>query len=154
MKISKIRFNRITTAAFVASVLAFAAFPACSKQEQQKVSTAVKDTYEDSKEAMAKAWNNVKDHTFDKRDDFSANAKALAARMDVQLSEVRANYSEAKASASRKSAMEELKNSEADYKEKSKALGNATAATWDSGKKNVLLSWDRLQSAYYKARAD
>ena len=154
MKISSIRFHCITVVAFAAGVLALAAFPACSKQEQNKVSAAVKDTYEDSKEAMAKAWHSVKDYSFDKRDDFSANAKALAAKMDVHISEVRANYSEAKASASRKSAMEELKNSEADYKEKSKALGNATAATWDSGKKNVMLAWDRLQSAYYKARAD
>jgi hypothetical protein len=50
--------------------------------------------------------------------------------------------------------MEELKNAEADYKEKLKALGNATADTWDVAKKNVMLAWDRLQAAYYKARAD
>ena len=154
MKISDIRFYRTTAVAFAASALALAAFPACSKQEQKEARSAVKDTYEDSKEAMAKAWHSVKDHTFDKRDAFNANAKSLSAKMDVHISEVRANYSEAKASASRKAAMAELKNSEADYKEKSAALGNATAATWDSGKKNVLLSWDRLQAAYYKARAD
>ena len=154
MKISRLGFSLPSTIALAASVLALAAFPACSKQEQRNVSTAVKDTYEDSKAAMAKAWTSVKDHTFDKRDDFSTNAKALTARMDVHLSEVRANYSEAKASASRKAAMDELKNSEADYQEKSSALGHATAATWDSAKKNVLLSWDRLQAAYYKARAD
>ena len=78
----------------------------------------------------------MKDYSFDKRDDFSANAKALAAKMDVHISEVRANYSEAKASASRKSAMEELKNSEADYKE-SPRPGTATAH--GTARKNVLL---------------
>jgi hypothetical protein len=50
--------------------------------------------------------------------------------------------------------MEELKNAEADYKEKLKALGNATADTWESAKQNVILAWRRLQAAYYKARAE
>ena len=62
--------------------------------------------------------------------------------------------SDAKASASRKAAMEELKKSEADYKTKVSALGDATEATWDSAKQNAIASWDRLQAAYYKARAD
>lgn len=103
---------------------------------------------------MSNAWDDVKSFTFEKRDQFTASAKALTSKMDAQLSEVRADYSEAKASASRKAAMAELKSSEADYKEKVEALGSATAATWDSAKQNVIASWDRLQAAYYKARAD
>jgi hypothetical protein len=74
--------------------------------------------------------------------------------MDVRMSELHANYSEAKASASRKAAMAEIKDSEVAYKEKLEALGTATADTWDSAKQNVILSWDRLQASYYKARAD
>jgi len=140
--------------ALVTGAFALAVLPACSKQDQQKTTAAIKDTYEDSKAAMARAWDNAKDYTFDKRDAFRADAKALGAKMDVHLSEVRANYSDAKASASRKAAMAELKNSEADFKEKTAALGDATAATWDSAKKNTILAWDRLQAAYYKARAD
>jgi hypothetical protein len=49
---------------------------------------------------MSKAWDRVKDYSFEKRDDFTANAKAASAKMDVHLSEVRANFSEAKASSS------------------------------------------------------
>jgi len=141
-------------ALFAAGALALAVLPSCSKSEQQKATASIKDSYEDSKAAMARSWDNVKDHTFDKRDAFSADAKALGAKMDVHLSEVRANYSEAKASASRRAAMAEVKDSEADFKEKTAALGNATAATWDSAKKNTMLSWDRLQAAYFKARAN
>lgn len=114
----------------------------------------MKETYEDSKAAMSRAWERVKDYRFDRRDEFAAKAKALAAQMDVQLREARANFSEARASASRKAAMEELKNSEADYREKVNALSTATADTWDSAKQNVILAWDRLQAAYYKARTD
>lgn len=131
-----------------------AIFSGCSKETRSDASATVKGAYDDTKAAMANAWDSVKSFSFDKRDDFVANAKALSAKMDSQVSEVRANYSDAKASASRKAAMAELKNSEADYKEKVAALGHATAATWDSAKQNVIASWDRLQAAYYKARAD
>ena len=58
------------------------------------------------------------------------------------------------ASASRKAAMAEIKDSEAAYKGKIEALGTATADTWDSAKQNVISAWDHLQASYYKARAD
>lgn len=146
-------FTRISIT-LAAGIIAAAAFSGCTKQEQKSAGATVQNAYEDSKAGLAKAWDNVKGYSFDKRDDFTASAKSLGAKMDVQLSEVRANFSEAKASASRKAAMDDLKSSEADFKEKMKALGNATADTWDSAKKNVMLSWDRLEAAYYKARAE
>jgi hypothetical protein len=139
----------VLTAGFVTLLLA-----SCSKADRTQASATVKDDYKDTKVAVANAWADVKSFTFEKRNDFSASAKALSSSMEAKLSELRANYSEAKASASRKAAMEELKNSEADYKEKLSALGTATADTWDSAKQNVIASWDRLQASYDKARAD
>jgi hypothetical protein len=138
----------------LAALAAAIAVAGCSKQTRSSATDTVKGAYEDTKAAMSNAWDSVKSYSFDKRDDFTANAKSLAAKMEAQASEVRANYSDAKASASRKAAMQELKNSEADYKEKVAALGNATAATWDSAKENVIASWNRLQASYYKARAE
>jgi hypothetical protein len=73
--------------------------------------------------------------------------------MEVHVAQVRANFSEEKASASRKAAMQELKDSQANYQDKLKALATATADTWESAKQNVILAWERLQAAYYKARA-
>jgi hypothetical protein len=124
------------------------------KEAAHDTKVAVQDAAKATKEAVTDAWADVKDFTFEKRDGFSAKSKELSARMDAELSELRANYSEAKASASRKAAMEELKNSEADYKEKLAALGTATGDTWDAAKKNVILAWDKLQLSYRKARAD
>jgi hypothetical protein len=140
----------VMTAAFAAAF----AFTGCSKEDRADASTKVKDAYQDSKTAVVNAWDSVKSYTFEKRDDFSKNARALNSKMDAQLSELRANYSEAKASASRKAAMDELKNSEANYHEKVAALGTATGDTWDSAKQNVIAAWDRLQASYDKARAD
>jgi hypothetical protein len=140
--------------ALLAASLSALAFTGCSKHDRDNVSDKAKDAYQDTKDAMSNGWDNVKSYTFDKRDDFTASAKAMNAKMEAQIAEVRANYSEANASASRKAAMEELKNSEADYKEKLSALGNATADTWDSAKQNVIASWDKMKASYDKARAN
>lgn len=150
----KLISSRSALLAALSAGLVVATFTSCSKKTRSDASDTVQGAYNDSKAAMSNAWDSVKTFSFDKRDDFVASAKSLSAKMDAQVSEVRASYSEAKASASRKAAMEELKNSEADYKEKVAALSGATAATWDSAKQNVIASWDRLQAAYYKARAE
>jgi hypothetical protein len=145
---------RLLTLATIAIGAATLAGTGCSKKETTDAQTKVKDAYEDAKTAVADTWKDVKSYTFEKRDDFSANAKALTSKMDSQVQELRVNYSEAKASASRKAAMDELKSSQADYQDKVDALGRATADTWDSAKQNAVSSWDRLQAAYYKAKAD
>ena len=145
---------RFVSLALLASGLAVLISTGCSRQDRADATAKVKEGYQDSKNAVVDAWGDVKSFTFDKRDDFNRNAKALSAKMDSQLSELRANYSDAKASASRRAAMDELKSSEADYHAKLDALGSATADTWDSAKQNVIASWDKLQASYYKARAD
>jgi hypothetical protein len=160
--ISRTSAFRMTLAA---SVLAMAGLTGCSKEERQETKTTMsdaahtvgeksKEAYHGTKDALSNAWDNVKGATFEKRDEFTASAKAMSAEMEAKVSKVKADYSDAQASASRKAAMEELKNSEADYKAKVSALGDATAATWDSAKNNVIAAWDKLQASYYKARAD
>lgn len=148
MKLILNRFLRL------AALVAAASFTGCSKQDRTDAGTTAKEVVADTKAAVSNAWDDVKSFSFDKKSDFEKSAKALSSKMEAQMSEVRANYSEAKASASRKAAMAELKDSEANYKEKLAALGNATAATWDSGKQNVIAAWDRLEASYRKARAE
>jgi hypothetical protein len=131
-----------------------ALFAGCSKHDTAEAKADIKDAYADTKAATAKAWENIKDYTYDKRSDFSAQAKAATSSLDADITKLRTEYSEAQASASRKAAMAELKDSEADYHKKLEALGTATADTWDSAKKNVMLAWDKTQAAYYKARAN
>lgn len=150
--IMKTAFTRIS--AFALGAAGLFAFSACNKQDQQKVTSAATSAYEDTKAAMSRTWDSLRAHTWDKRDDFTAQAKAMSSKMDEQIRSLRTDYSEAKASASRKAAMDELKSSEADYHQKLDALGNATADTWESAKQNVILAWDKMQAAYYKARAD
>jgi len=136
-----------------ATLAAVLVLTGCNKHDRDQASASVKEAASDTRDAMSEAWGDVKSYTYEKRDDFSKHAKSLASQAEVQMSEIRANYSEAQASASRRAAMDELKNSEADYKAKLDALGHASADTWDAAKNNVLLAWDKLQASYRKARA-
>lgn len=126
----------------------------CTKQDRTEASATAQEMYSDSKAALANAWDDIKSYTYEKRDDFTASAKSMTERMDAKVQELRADYSDARASASRKAAMSELKDAQAEYKSKLEALGDATAATWDSAKQNVIAAWERLEASYHKARAD
>ena len=134
--------------------LALLTLAACSKGDRSDIADKTKDAYQDSKAAVVKGWENVKDFTFEKRSDFSKQLNAQQAEFEADVSKMRANYAEATASASRKAAMAELKDSEANFKEKAAAVGTATADTWDAARDNVSAAWDRLQASYAKARAN
>lgn len=146
--------SRLISATVIACSLLALGTSSCAKKDRAAASSTAHEAVADSKAAISNAWDDVKAFSFEKRTDFHNSAKALTSKMDSEISELRTNYSEAKASASRKLAMEELKSSEIDYRTKLNALGNATAATWDSAKQNVILAWDKTQAAYYKAKAD
>jgi hypothetical protein len=149
--IMKTTLIRLSAVAFAAGALVFSA---CTKQDRSKVTGAASTAYEDTKAAMSRTWDKVRANTWDKRDEFTNEAKAVTSKMDEQIQKLQTEVTEANASASRKAAMAELKNSQADYRQKLDALGNATADTWESAKQNVILAWDKMQTAYYKARAD
>jgi hypothetical protein len=138
----------------LACLAALALFPGCSKSDTDSATAKVKDAYQDSKDAIVDTWKDVKSYTFEKRSDFSTEAKAQMAQVDANVARLQAKEADSQASASRKAAWDDLKSSEADYKSKLDALGTATADTWDSGKQNVVSAWDHVKASYDKARAD
>ena len=145
--------NLHSSSLILAAGLAALTFNACSKQDRDHVADKTKDAYADTKAAVSNSWNDLKNYSYDKRSDFSKEVAAQQADFDAGVSKLRAEYSEAQASASRKAAMNELKDAEANYKEKLAALGNASADTWGAARDNVILAWDKLQAAYKNARA-
>jgi len=138
----------------LATGLALLNFAACSKAKREDIADKSKEAYQDTKAAVVEGWDNLKDYTFEKRSDFTLKLKAKQADFEAGVSKLRADYSEAQASASRKAAMNELKDSEASFKEKFAAMGNATADTWDAARDDVAAAWDRVQASYAKARAN
>ena len=99
-------------------------------------------------------WNQLRGASYEAKADFDRQLKAMNSTLEARVSELRSEYNEAQASASRKAAMDELKNSEADFKQKMSAVGRATKDTWNSAKSDAAASWDRLQAAYDRARAE
>lgn len=141
------------TILLTATVVALLSFTACSREKRSELADKTSEAYADTKATVAEGWEKLKACTFEKRDDFSAQLKVQQAAFEANVSKLRAEYSEATASTSRRTAMTELRDSEADYQAKLGALGTATAATWNSARDNVVAAWDRLQLAYAKARA-
>jgi Skp family chaperone for outer membrane proteins len=146
--------NKIPAVFLFLAASALAAFTACSKQERTQASDKAAEAYDSAKTTAANAWDSVKHSTYDSRDAFNKELKALNSKFDANVAELRANYDEAKASASRKAAMDELKSADADFKEKMSAVGKATSDTWESVRSSTVASWDRLEAAYQKARAE
>lgn len=135
-------------------LLAGLALTGCTREDRADISDKSRDAYNNVKSTSVNAWQDFKSATFEKKSEFSEHARAMQREFEAQTSKLKAEFSEAQASASRKAAMEELKNSEADYKEKLDALGNASGDTWDAARDNVVAAWDRMQAAYAKARAN
>lgn len=123
------------------------------KEAYSDTKDKTKELYEKSRTAIAERWAKVKAYTYEKREEFASASKQTEAEMEAQASKLRAELAKEKASESRKAALEELKNAEADYKHKAAALGSATAATWDSAKSSLLASWDKWEVSYRKALA-
>lgn len=126
----------------------------CTKNAEEKTTDKVAEVYTTSKTAVVNTWNDVKDYTFEKQSDFSKRAEAIASDLDAKISKLKTETADAKASASRSEAMDELTNSRANLSEKLSALGNASSDTWASAKSNVITAAKRVEAAYDKARAD
>jgi CHASE3 domain sensor protein len=124
------------------------------KEVTDKAVQATQKAVDKAQVAMSNAWSDLKGYTIEKKADFTAGAKAMSSKLDAQVSELRANFAEAKASARRKEAMEELKNSRAHYEEKLAALGRASADTWEAAKLDVIAAWNKVEASFHKAKAE
>ena len=129
------------------------AFTACSREDRTEIRTDTANAYNEAKDSMANAWDEVKDYSFDRKEDFVASTKAMKAKLDAEISEMRADYTGAKADAKRSAAWDKLTTARTTFEEKMDALGNATAATWDQAKREAIAAWDNLQAAYRDARS-
>lgn len=126
----------------------------CSKSTQEKATDKISSAYETSVAAVSDTWGDVKDYTLEKSHDFKLRAEAISSSLDAKVAKLKADYAEAKASDSRKAAMQRITDAQATLSEKIAALGNATAATWDSAKADVIAATKKLEAAYDDYTAD
>jgi hypothetical protein len=133
----------------IASALAFTA---CSREDRSEIRADTANAYNEAKATVANAWDDVKDYSYEKKDDFVASSRVMKARMDAEISELRAEYADAKADAKRSAAWDKLTTARTTFDEKMEALGSATSATWEEAKRETIAAWDNLQAAYQDAK--
>jgi hypothetical protein len=104
--------------------------------------------------AIENGWNDFKDASFDRRNEFTQHAQSMKSRTEAQIAEIRSEASEANASASRKAAWEQVKSDQATFDQKMNALGRASKDTWNSAKNEAIEAWEKLEASIRKARAD
>lgn len=146
-----IRFRTLTLPLIAAAALLVSA---CSKEERSDLRSDAAQAFDKAKAAVTDAWADVKDYSYEKKEDFVASSKAMTSKLDAEISELRAKYAGAKADAKRSAAWDKLTNARADFDQKMSALGSATSATWEQAKREAIAAWDNLQAAYHEAKAD
>ena len=97
--------------------------------------------------------DRLKAGTFEERAGFSVLVKELGAQAEAARGELNAGYNEMQASPARRAAMELLRLRAADFKDKTSALDNVSAETWETVKSSLVTPWQNLQGAIAKARA-
>ncbi|HUG12147.1 MAG TPA: hypothetical protein VMM36_14100 [Opitutaceae bacterium] len=137
----------------VAAGLAILTLAACSKGERGDLADDTKAAYQEAKGKVAEGWDRLKTFTYEQKEDFKAEFDTKQAEVEAAMSELKAEYSEKEASASRKAAMDDLQNSEKNYKEKLSAVGRATSDTWGAARDDVIHAWDELQASIARARS-
>lgn len=99
-------------------------------------------------------WSEIRGYNYDQRGEFNSNLNAMSARVEAEISELRAEASGADASASRRAALEEVQNAKSDFDEKSAALARASEDSWEQARDEAAAAWDRLQAALARARQE
>jgi len=146
--------NRILATIVLAGAGAvLVSMPACSKKESETLADQAKDAYKDASAKVSEGWEKLKTFTFEQRDAFVAEFNTKQAETEAEVSKLQADYSESKATASRKAAMEDLKSSDTKFKEKLSALGRASADTWGAARDDVIAAWDELQASIARAKS-
>jgi hypothetical protein len=101
-------------------------------------------------------WADIKDNTYDMRDQFFAGLKRLEAKVDDQISELTAKRAAMKSTTDTKDwdfAMKEMEDARSALKSIGVELSKATPETWNQEKDKVGQAWVRAQEAYDKVKS-
>lgn len=100
-------------------------------------------------------WAEIKELSYDARENFFTGFKRLEARLDAQTSELAARRAAMNSFANTKDwdfAAKELGNARSYLRGTGEVLAKATAETWEQEKEKVGLAWVRAQAAVAKVR--
>jgi Skp family chaperone for outer membrane proteins len=99
-------------------------------------------------------WSELRTYEFERRGEFNSSLNAMSAKVEAEISRLKADASGAQASQSRRAALDELQSAKSDFDGKAAALGRASKDTWNQARDELAAAWDRLQASLAKARHD
>jgi len=134
------------------------AFTACGKAEEKVAPPApsadVVPVPAVPAPTTAEVMAKLKSYTYEQRADFLLLVQDLGRQANAAQSELTTGYIDMKALPARRKAMEALRLAAVDFKEKTATLDNAQTENWESIRANLTTSWQNLQGALDKARAE
>lgn len=147
----------------LAALVSLCAFSTAGCAEKEKVVTAPPPAAQDvaiaapaSPDIATGQWSDIKDYTFDQREQFFAGLKRLQARVDAQVAELVARRAAMTSKTDTKDwdfAMKEMGDSRSYLKGMADEIAKATPETWDQEKDKVNHAWTRTQDAYDKVKS-
>jgi len=132
------------------------AFTACGKAEQSPSVTAPRTDVAPPPPAptTTEVVAKLKSYTYEQRAGFALLVDDLARQSEATLAELNAGYIEVKSTPTRRKAMEAYRAAAADFKDKATKVDNAQSENWESITSNLATSWQNLQGAEAKIRAE
>ena len=112
-------------------------------------------TTKDVKDKTAEAWETLKGYTHARKNEAVAYGKKLISQTDAEIKQLQAKASKASgdARAEYNKQVKALKAKQTEASKQLKAMGKATAASWDSAKQGFHEAYQDLQHAYERAAA-
>jgi hypothetical protein len=147
--------NNQSTSSLLAAVLSLAAFAAVRGAEPAPVATPSAPVAA-APDAASARWTDIKDTTFELRARFFTGFERLEARLDGQISELKAKRATMKGTTGTKEwdfAMKEMDNAHAYLSATGKELAQAGPDSWDQVKDRVGQAWVRAQDAYKNVKS-
>jgi hypothetical protein len=119
----------------------------------QDTAATAKDVAVDVKTTAVDSWDNIKDYSYEKREDFAAGLDRMSDKRDAELRSMNAKLAglpddTAKA---RDHAVKDFNEARASLKTHLTDLRASSADTWAAAKEKTAESWQRVQTAYDKA---
>jgi hypothetical protein len=157
------RFTNLVTAA-----IGLAAFSTAGCAEKEKsaepslsppqavTSPTVPSATAASPSVVAARWSDIKDCTYETRDQFFAGLPRLESRVDDQIRELTAKRATMDGKTNTQDwdfAMKEIENARTNLRSMGEELHKASPETWAEQKDKVGQAWVRTQEAYGKVKA-
>jgi len=135
-------------------------FSGCAKSDDaktiaQNTEATAKDVATDVKTGAVDSWENIKDYTYDKREDFAAGLDRMSDKKDAEIQAINAKLAGLPddAAKARDRTVKDYNEARADLKIRLAELRSATADTWVAAKEKVSEGWQRVDAAYDKVKS-